>query len=572
MLALRALRRRSAAERSWVAHLGIVALIALPIAPLAMPVLGVEAPALISGAQAEPTIVPAVRGVPTPLPIVANMLPQASRFAWPTISAADVAIVAYWLPAAILLGITLLALGRLIALRARASVLVDDRWLTALARAQRRMGFKHGTALLTSDDLPSPISWGMMRPVILLNSRAVAAAHEAEAIIAHELAHVARLDWLMLLIARIATALFWFNPLVWMLAREAHQLREEAADDTVLAADIDDTDYAQLLVGIARHECRGLLIGAHGVAPSRGSLARRIARVLDGTLPRGPARRPFAIGMVAGAVALAAPLAALNLIPPTTPNNPALTRPVSGARLATPAAARPANPSRELASVIGASVASSVQTAMNVVQAAPPVPPAPSVADTGRLSQSIDDRVAAALARAHVGSDFASDGAMHRGGQTPAKLRRAIEMKAIAIDPDYAAAMRAAAPSLAIDNGKLVAMKVVGVTPAYIAGLAGAGYRITDVDDLIQARALGIDAAYIRGLADAGYRHLSLDTLAELRAVGVDGDYVSRLRVAGFSDLSADQLVEMKVTGMRPQAVPRPPRPPRAAAPPAMPD
>jgi beta-lactamase regulating signal transducer with metallopeptidase domain len=190
-------------------------------------------------------------------------------------------------------------------------VLVDGHWLSALARAQRRMGFKHGTALLTSDDLASPISWGLMRPVILLNSRAVEAADEAEAIIAHELAHVARMDWAKLLLARIVTALFWFNPLVWVLAREAHQLREEAADDSVLAADIDDTDYAQLLVGVARHECPGLLLGAHGVAPSKSSLARRVARVLDGKSVRGPVARSFGLGVFVGAALVAAPLAAL---------------------------------------------------------------------------------------------------------------------------------------------------------------------------------------------------------------------------------------------------------------------
>ena len=196
----------------------------------------------------------------------------------------------YAVPAAILLFITFLALARLIALRARADVLVDGHWLSALARAQRRMGFKHGTALLTSNELASPISWGLMRPVILLNTRAVEASGEAEAIIAHELAHVARMDWAKLLLARVATALFWFNPLVWLLAREAHQLREEAADDAVLAADIADTDYAQLLVGVARHECPGLLLGAHGVAPSKSSLARRVARVLDGTVGARPGR------------------------------------------------------------------------------------------------------------------------------------------------------------------------------------------------------------------------------------------------------------------------------------------
>jgi beta-lactamase regulating signal transducer with metallopeptidase domain len=279
------MRRRSAAERSWVAHIGLFALVVMALAPLALPRWNVETPAIFSPAPAvqpaTPTPVPAkaapidVRALATP----ALAAPASTR---PQVSAAAAASAAYAVPAAILLLVTFLALARLIALQARADVLVDAHWLSALARAQRRMGFKHGTALLTSNELASPISWGLMRPVILLNTRAVEASGEAEAIIAHELAHVARMDWAKLLLARVATALFWFNPLVWVLAREAHQLREETADDAVLAADIADTDYAQLLVGVARHECPGLLLGAHGVAPSKSSLARRVARVLDG--------------------------------------------------------------------------------------------------------------------------------------------------------------------------------------------------------------------------------------------------------------------------------------------------
>lgn len=68
----------------------------------------------------------------------------------------------------------------------------------------------------------------MIRPVILLNEQALTSEREAEAIIAHELAHVVHLDWAKLILARAATALLWFNPLVWMLARQCHQLREEA--------------------------------------------------------------------------------------------------------------------------------------------------------------------------------------------------------------------------------------------------------------------------------------------------------------------------------------------------------
>src|SRR3546814_5992348 len=71
-----------------------------------------------------------------------------------------------------------------------------------------------------------------------------------------------------------------------MLARESHQLREEAADDAVLMADIDGPDYATLLVGAARHDNRGALLAAHGVAPGKDSLKRRITRVLDGSLRR----------------------------------------------------------------------------------------------------------------------------------------------------------------------------------------------------------------------------------------------------------------------------------------------
>jgi beta-lactamase regulating signal transducer with metallopeptidase domain len=316
--------KRSAAERSWVAHIGLLALVIMAFAPLVLPSWNVAMPGLF-GRAVEPSSIaemaPVAVTTPVPAASITHHIAKVSPLS--SVTPATVATAVYAVPAAILLIITLLALAHLVALRARADVLVDGHWLSALARAQRRMGFKHGTALLTSDDLASPISWGLMRPVILLNSRAVEATGEAEAIIAHELAHVARMDWIKLLLARIATALFWFNPLVWMLAREAHQLREEAADDSVLAADIVDTDYAQLLVGVARHECPGLLLGAHGVAPSRSSLGRRVARVLDGASVRGPVARPFALGAFTGAVLIAAPLAALTL----TPGGPRLAKP-----------------------------------------------------------------------------------------------------------------------------------------------------------------------------------------------------------------------------------------------------
>jgi beta-lactamase regulating signal transducer with metallopeptidase domain len=554
---LQLLKARSAAERSWVAHIGLLALIIMAFAPLVLPSWSVAVPIGIDPAPTEiqAAALPATVPVPAvgPTPVVRTAAAPA------TFSPIATATAAYAVPAAILLFITLLALARLIALRARAEVLVDSHWLSALARAQRRMGFKHGTALLTSDDLASPISWGLMRPVILLNTRAVEAAGEAEAIIAHELAHVARMDWAKLLLARVTTALFWFNPLVWILAREAHQLREEAADDSVLAADIDDTDYAQLLVGVARHECPGLLLGAHGVAPSKSSLARRVARVLDGKTVRGPVARSFAAGVFVGAVAVAAPLAALTLTPkaPETPKTAS----------SKTSAAAPVDPSKpyyspsevptDLPSIIAQGVTTAVTAAVD------------SRSSAEEARQDALDRAADAREAAREAVQDAADEARDatREALRSARLHdgRSIGLQAMGITPDYVAAMRATAPQFArLQPSEFAGMRAVGVTPQYTRELIGAGFPNLSPDDVVGARAIGLSGSYIRAMKSAGVRG-DLDDFIQLRAVGIDPGFAQRVRKTSNGSIDADDLVERRALGR--VAPPAPPRPPRAALP-----
>jgi beta-lactamase regulating signal transducer with metallopeptidase domain len=569
---LQLLKHRSASERSWVAHIGLLALVLLALAPLVLPSWNVETPGLFAETNPPPAAGPAPEASPLPSGAVAAAAPVTAPVAQPTaprisLSAFDIATAAYAVPAAILLVITLLALMRLIALRARADVLVDGHWLSALARAQRRMGFKHGTALLTSDELASPISWGLMRPVILLNSRAVEAAGEAEAIIAHELAHVARLDWVKLLLARVATALFWFNPLVWMLAREAHQLREEAADDAVLGADIADTDYAELLVGVARHDCPGLLLGAHGVAPSKSSLARRVARVLDAGSPRAPAARPFALGVFVGAVVVAAPLAALTLTPAVSPAEKAATATPAGKKAAAIAPYYPETPS-DIPHIIADGVSTSVATA---VAAVAPLTEDEADAREAALERAADAREAARDAALEARENAREAAAEIRTAVRESRRRsavdRAIEMKAVGVTPEYVSGMIAAAPHFArIDASDFVGMKAVGVTPDFARSWVKAGFRGISPDQLTEARAVGLDGSYVRQLSDAGVR-AHFDDYVQLRAVGVTPEYVRSLRKAGYVFRNADELVEMRAVGVGAHDLravrPMPPRPPK---------
>ena len=95
----------------------------------------------------------------------------------------DLAPFLYLVPLLLLCGVMAVAVVRLFGMRGRAEILVERSWLSALAEAQRRMGFKHGTALLVSNELRWAISWGVWRPTIVLNPKAVAATGEAEAII-----------------------------------------------------------------------------------------------------------------------------------------------------------------------------------------------------------------------------------------------------------------------------------------------------------------------------------------------------------------------------------------------------
>jgi beta-lactamase regulating signal transducer with metallopeptidase domain len=514
---LRLTRKRSAAERSTIAHLGLFALVALPLASLALPALNLPLPAQI----AQMATVDPVEQTAAPLlshdkaaPITTATSPVVPAEPVWTGALSSAARYAFLLPTLVLLALTLAALLRLVGLRARAEVLVDPVWLSALARAQRRMGFKNGTALLASDELASPVSWGLMRPVILLNDAAVLAPEQAEAIIAHELAHVVHFDWAKLILARVATAAFWFNPLAWVLAREAHQLREEAADDAVLAADIAGPDYAELLIGVARHQCRGTLLGAHGVAPSKSSLGRRVRRVLDQSPARGPSGRSWVAGFATGMLSMAVPLAAVTFVP-------------GHSALAT---IQPSPAEKRLAANSSSNTPRRDSTASVANAAAGPVDDGP----TGLPA-------AAAPVTVSTGQDQGT------GTSRPSDDGdEADNMRVLGISVQYQRAMaQAGFPNLSSDD--LAEARAGGVSPEYARDMRATGMSLT-LDDVIEARNMGLSAAYIAAMRGFGIK-AGLDDYQGMRSVGVTADFVRKLRSRGIKTTDPDELTSLRAGG-----------------------
>ena len=546
LLLLHLLRDRSAAERSMVAHSGLLALLIVPLGSMLLPQLVIEAPLLSA-----PAVTSAAAPVATNVAVVSDKVVAAGNAG--AVSILDFWPLLYGFPAVILLGLTLVAVLRLLTLRTRASVLVEPSWLSALAYAQRRMNFKHGTALLSSNDLKSPISWGVLRPVILINDEAIAAHGEAEAIIAHELAHVRGLDWAKLLLARIVSAIFWFNPLVWLLAREAHQLREETADDAVLAADVGCTEYAQLLVGVARHECKGMLLGAHGVAPGKNSLSRRVGRVLDGSLPRAPVARGFAAGILLGVIGTAAPLAALTLTARPAPID--TSKPYYVA----------AEPTASLPSVVARSVADATAITGDVIGKHVSAAITGKDVDGETLDEAIERSVEARLDEAEKQMELAHP----RPGPAPRPAlgkgkheANQVAAAAVGVTPEYVARLRAAAPRLRFDEAEFISLRALQVDASWLKAMIAAGFHPRDADDIAGAKAVGLRPAYVAELAAEGYRNLTPDAMTSLRAMGVSGAYIRRLRKSGYSRLSPDRLVELRALGMgSPHKAGKPPGP-----------
>ncbi|MBO9543695.1 M56 family metallopeptidase [Caulobacter sp.] len=200
--------------------------------------------------------------------------------------------------------------------------------------------------LVASDRVSGPLSWGVAPGAILLDPATLAEPQTAPAIMAHELAHLRRHDWIFLILSRLVLAIFWFNPLVWRLHAVLAERTEEAADAAAVDS-VDRTLYARTLVRLAASPVPH---GATAMAADAKTLKTRIACLMTDTPER---RRPLTVGLTVAALAIVAtPLAAFGLsrqvapVPPVPPTPPAITSapPAPPAPPAAPAEAAPPAP------------------------------------------------------------------------------------------------------------------------------------------------------------------------------------------------------------------------------------
>ena len=180
-------------------------------------------------------------------------------------------------------------------------------WQQRLASLKARAGVRRPVALLESALVRVPLVVGHLRPVILLPLGTVAGLSPAylEAILAHELAHVLRRDYLVNLLQTVAEALFFYHPAVWFVAGCVRTERENCCDDAATAlVGGDALRLAGALTALAEWSQSAVMPAAPRLALAAfnrpGALLLRVRRLVQ----RRPAAPTLAEGLLAGLLML----------------------------------------------------------------------------------------------------------------------------------------------------------------------------------------------------------------------------------------------------------------------------
>lgn len=168
----------------------------------------------------------------------------------------------------------------------------------SLVELARRLRVSKPVVILESSLVQVPMAMGCLRPVILFPATALTglAPDQLEAILAHELAHIRRHDYIINLLQTVIETLLFYHPAVWWVSRQIRTERENCCDDMAVAACGDALVYARALTKVERLRKARLQLA---VTANGGLLMKRISRLVEAESPRSNRAAGLATCMIA---------------------------------------------------------------------------------------------------------------------------------------------------------------------------------------------------------------------------------------------------------------------------------
>ncbi|MEP6768047.1 MAG: M56 family metallopeptidase [Acidobacteriota bacterium] len=432
--------------------------------------------------------------------------------------------------------------------------------LASAERLARRLTLSKPVRILESAALQVPVALGVLRPAVLLpvSSLTGMPVKQIEALLAHELAHIRRHDYLVNLIQSAAETLLFYHPAVWWVSSRIRVERENCCDDLAVAATGDPMVYARALVELEERRNLGQA-GALALAADGGQLFGRVARLFPETArvrhSRPRSRVAGALGLacvvLAAAAARVSPLADDGL--DTAAVRISAARPL---RQAQPAAAIPA--------------LAPVHSALPSAAAAPTeMLPVPAAAGSPASKEDLPVPEVAVAATSPAPAS----------ARVPAPAAPAVSPAV----PDAVVEAEPAVPeaSPALRDDELVSLRRHGVTPEFLREISSLGYRRASTDELIALRVHGVSTEdiaqfqkifgsvslrrciafrihgvtpdWIRAISAAGLSRMTAEEAESLRIHSVTPSYLEGFRQAGYGSLTAEQALNLKIHGVQPR-------------------
>jgi beta-lactamase regulating signal transducer with metallopeptidase domain len=450
-------------------------------------------------------------------------------------------LVALWFAGVLFLSLRFLG-GLIVAQRLKRRRASADirQWQEKLSSLCRRLRVSRPVRLCESALVEVPTVIGWLRPVILVPASALTglSAEQLEALLAHELAHIKRYDYLINLLQTAVETLLFYHPAVWWLSAQIRQEREHCCDDLAVATCGDVLTYARAL---AELEQLRSLAPQLAVAANGGALISRIQRLVG-----SPARASHRFeSWLAGVIALAtaftifagAQTQILSSDEQLTPKEPS-TASSPGAR------ANSANDNRQRAR-------SADPKTPDKSHDAPPQQGADKDEDRPPAVAAEDEPVApdepAQESKSGGSGDFIND--LAALGYTGLSVDDLVSLKTHGVTPEFIREMNALFNrKLSVDT--LNGMMIHGVTPKFMSAIKDLGYANISAEDLVGFRIHGVTVQYISDWKNAGYDKLSADSLQAFMIHGVTPAFVQEMKALGVNNLSPDDLTALRIHGV----------------------
>jgi beta-lactamase regulating signal transducer with metallopeptidase domain len=486
-----------------------------------------------------------------------------------------------WIDGIWLAGVLLLAVRafggwwQLERLRRRAQGAIPAEVSASFHRLAAHLKIGRHVALRISNEVISPLAMGVWRTSIILPVSAVMALEPAqlEAVLAHELAHVRRWDYLCNLLQTAIECLLFFHPAVWWMSRRMRDLREICCDEVAARSCSDPVIYAEALLQLEEQRAQRfqLATALHGRG---GTLVVRVRQILgEGMTMESKTMNGTRIA-VASAVLLAlflGPKVASGLNTHATDID--MKYASDDAEMVGAVTHPPIPAQQQLEAPMPAVASAPAPAPAPTPTPAPAMAPAPMPAreqsqeagkqsgldyirgmrDAGYpmdLNKDLDLLIS--LRSVGVTPEYAKR--MAQVGFGTPKVHELVTLKAVGVSPEYIAGLKASGIAPANFN-EVVSEKSLGVTPEYSKAISSIGLGMPDVHDLISLKAMGITPEYVAGLKASGIAPKDLHEVVSMKAVGVTPEYAKEMSTAGFGSLPAHELISLRAQGGTPEYI-----------------